>query len=52
MNDFIPPAAPKTPTGIFMAPPREIVQSPEQSHEYKKTSGSSDSAHTYDTTAR
>ncbi|MBB5491025.1 hypothetical protein HNR07_002162 [Nocardiopsis metallicus] len=37
---------------MFTTPPRNVVQSPEQSHEYKKSSGSSDAAHTYDTTKR
>lgn len=54
MNDFLPPLAPPTPEGtdLFTSPARQVVQTPEQSHEYKKSSGSSDGAHTYDTTAR
>ncbi|SIO89002.1 hypothetical protein [Nocardiopsis sp. JB363] len=53
MNDFLPPApAPAVWVDLFSTPAHLIVQSPEQSHEYKKSSGSSDAAHTYDTTAR
>lgn len=52
MHDFMPPAAPTAVPGLFASPARQVVQSPEQSHEYKKSSGSSDGAHTYDTTAR
>lgn len=48
----MPPAEPPAPTSLFTSPAREVVQSPEQSHEYKKSSGSGDAAHTYDTTAR
>lgn len=52
MDDFVPPALPAPHGGLFSSPERRMVQSPEQSHEYKKSSGSSDAAHTYDTTAR
>ncbi|NYH52416.1 hypothetical protein HNR06_002005 [Nocardiopsis arvandica] len=52
MNDFLPPPAPAEPTGLFTSAARAVVQSPAQSHEYKKSSGSGDAAHTYDTTAR
>lgn len=55
MNDFLPLLAsppPNASTELFISPARQVVQSPEQSHEYKKSSGSSDGAHTYDTTAR
>ncbi|WP_017595951.1 hypothetical protein [Nocardiopsis potens] len=52
MGDFMPPAGAAAPPGIFASPEREIVQSAEQSHEYKKSSGSSDGAHTYDTIKR
>ena len=37
--------------GLFVGPDRLRVQSLAESHEYKKVSGSSDTAHTYDTTA-
>ena len=37
--------------GLFVGRDRLRVQSLAESHEYKKTSGSSDTAHTYDTTA-
>ncbi|MEZ0107918.1 hypothetical protein ABH920_001910 [Catenulispora sp. EB89] len=36
---------------LFIGPDRLRVQSLAESHEYKKKSGSSDTAHTYDTTA-
>lgn len=52
MLDFMPPPAPTVTNGLFMTPARAVIQSPEQSHEYKKSSGSSDAAHTYDTTKR
>ncbi|MBQ1081919.1 hypothetical protein KBX21_12035 [Nocardiopsis sp. B62] len=48
----MPPPTVNVPSGLFTSPPRDVVQSPEQSHEYKKSSGSSDAAHTYDTTKR
>jgi len=38
-------------SALFVGPDRLRVQSLAESHEYKKTSGSSDTAHTYDTTA-
>lgn len=52
MHDFMPPPSPAASTGLFISPVHAVVQSPEQSHEYKKSSGSSDAAHTYDTTKR
>lgn len=36
---------------LFAAPARLLVQGLAESHEYKKVSGSSDGAMTYDTTA-
>lgn len=52
MQDFFPPTVPAPSACLFSSPARLVVQSPEQSHEYKKEAGSSDAAHTYDTTAR
>lgn len=52
MTDFFPPTNTIPATNLFTTVARVVVQSPEQSHEYKKSSGSSDAAHTYDTTAR
>ncbi len=52
MTDFLPPPASEHVSGLFVATARKVVQSPAQSHEYKKSSGSGDAAHTYDTTAR
>ncbi|MFL1427995.1 MULTISPECIES: hypothetical protein [unclassified Nocardiopsis] len=52
MNDFTPPPASEQMAGLFVATARAVVQTPAQSHEYKKSSGSGDAAHTYDTTAR
>ncbi|MCP3011969.1 hypothetical protein NGM33_01395 [Nocardiopsis dassonvillei] len=54
MNDFTPPPPSKSEqvSGLFLASPRAVVQTPAQSHEYKKCSGSSDAAHTYDTNRR
>lgn len=53
MNDFLPPTPTTTQSpDLFSTPALTIVQSPEQSHEYKKSSGSSDAAHTYDTAKR
>ncbi|MEV2277890.1 hypothetical protein AB0I72_20120 [Nocardiopsis sp. NPDC049922] len=51
MSDFMPPPSAAPPTGLFTTAARSVVQSAEQSHEYKKCAGSSDAAHTYDTTA-
>ncbi|MDE3725014.1 MULTISPECIES: hypothetical protein [Nocardiopsis] len=51
MSDFMPPPSTAPPTGLFATAGRSVVQSAEQSHEYKKCAGSSDAAHTYDTTA-
>ncbi|KWX02636.1 hypothetical protein LI90_3679 [Carbonactinospora thermoautotrophica] len=52
MDDFLPP---QTPTAsyedLFVTETRHRIQSPAQSHEYKKKAGSSDAAKTYDTTA-
>src|SRR5699024_12746989 len=39
--DFMPPPAPTVTNGLFMTPARAVTQSPEQSHEYKESSGSS-----------
>jgi hypothetical protein len=51
VDDFLPPP-PATPVeGVFAGVGRWVVQSPAQSHEYKKVSGSSDAAMTRDTTA-
>jgi hypothetical protein len=36
---------------LFCSGPVRFVQSPEEAHDYKKVSGSSDGAKTYDTTA-
>lgn len=36
---------------LFTAKARRRLQSPAETHEYKKVSGSSDGARTYDTTA-
>ncbi|MEV1009170.1 hypothetical protein [Streptomyces sp. NPDC049881] len=36
---------------LFTTKAQRRVQSPAETHEYKKTSGSSDGAKTYDTTA-
>lgn len=52
LTDFFPPTNTIPAPGLFATAARVVVQSPEQSHEYKKSSGSSDAAHTYDTTAR
>ncbi|GAB2515257.1 hypothetical protein [Nocardiopsis aegyptia] len=52
MNDFMPPHSTTPAIDLFASPARAVVQSAEQSHEYKKSSGSSDGAHTYDTTKR
>ncbi|WP_199810421.1 MULTISPECIES: hypothetical protein [Streptomyces] len=51
MNDFLPP--PKRGNHIeklFTTKAHRRVQPPAESHEYKKESGSSDGAMTYDTT--
>jgi hypothetical protein len=51
-NDFAPPPRPVTPVErIFVGVGRLVVQTPAQSHEYKKVAGSSDAAMTRDTTA-
>ncbi|GHD31791.1 hypothetical protein [Nocardiopsis kunsanensis] len=52
MTDFLPPPNTEPTTGLFTSTARSVVQSAEQSHEYKKSSGSSDAAHTYDTNKR
>lgn len=52
MDDFTPP--PKRERRfdrLFMTKANRRIQSPAETHEYKKTSGSSDGAKTYDTTA-
>jgi hypothetical protein len=52
VEDFTPP--PKRARNfekLFITKAHRRVQSPAETHEYKKTSGSSDGAKTYDTTA-
>ncbi|MEU2868525.1 hypothetical protein ABZ769_04880 [Streptomyces olivoreticuli] len=52
MNEFVPP--PKRARSferLFTTKAHQRVQTPSESYEYKKTSGSSDGAKTYDTTA-
>jgi len=50
VNDFMPPPAPTVSSdSLFTSPAQVMVQSPSQSHETKKDSGSSDGAMTYDT---
>ena len=52
-TDFLPPSPASGPESeVFDSPPRLVVQTAEQSHEYKKESGSSDGAMTYDTIKR
>jgi hypothetical protein len=53
MDDFQPPSdtAGRSLEHLFVTRGRRRVSSPAESHEYKKISGSSDAAHTYDTTA-
>lgn len=46
-----PPNRPCHFEGLFIGKARRRVQSPAETHEYKKVSGSSDGARTYDTTA-
>lgn len=51
MNDLLPPPTrPVSVERLFSAPPTTVVQTIPEAHEYKKTSGSSDAAHTYDST--
>lgn len=53
MNDFLPP--PKRGNRVeklFTTKVLRRIQSPAETHEYKKESGSSDGAMTYDTTDR
>ncbi|MFF1717225.1 hypothetical protein [Streptomyces sp. NPDC058268] len=52
MDDLMPPAKRTTCTErLFTTKANRRVQTPGECHEYKKTSGSSDGAKTYDTTA-
>ncbi|MGW1074079.1 hypothetical protein [Streptomyces sp. NPDC002537] len=51
MNDLIPPPQRRRPfEGLFATKAVRRVQTPAETHEYKKESGSSDGAMTYDTT--
>ncbi|MFE4827370.1 hypothetical protein [Streptomyces sp. NPDC056672] len=51
MDDFTPPAqGPRPFERLFITKAVRRVQTPAESHEYKKESGSSDGAMTYDTT--
>ncbi|MFC7328146.1 hypothetical protein [Marinactinospora rubrisoli] len=52
MTDFMPPTTTAPTIDLFTSAARSVVQSAEQSHEYKKSSGSSDGAQTYDTMKR
>lgn len=51
LSDFTPPPQPSADAyeALFTGEGRHIVQSPAESHETKKRSGSSDGAQTYDT---
>ncbi|WP_176582934.1 hypothetical protein [Streptomyces marincola] len=52
MEDFTPPLKRvRNVEKLFTTKAQRRVQSPAETHEYKKTSGSSDGAKTYDTTA-
>ncbi|MGW6455193.1 hypothetical protein ACWF94_04575 [Streptomyces sp. NPDC055078] len=52
IHDFDPPPRrPQTFDDLFASKAVRRVQSPAESHEYKKAQGSSDGAHTYDTTS-
>ncbi|WP_129840959.1 hypothetical protein [Streptomyces sp. RFCAC02] len=52
MEDFTPPVKRvRDFEKLFTSKARRRVQSPAETYEYKKTSGSSDGAKTYDTTA-
>ncbi|MDA2804854.1 hypothetical protein [Nocardiopsis suaedae] len=52
MPDFTPPPDTAPAVDLFATAARSVIQSAEQSHEYKKSSGSSDGAKTYDTMKR
>ncbi|UED84082.1 hypothetical protein [Streptomyces profundus] len=47
----IPPKRARNFEKLFITTAQRRVQSPAETHEYKKNSGSSDGAKTYDTTA-
>lgn len=50
-HDFTPPAPRRrTFESLFTTKAVRRIQAPAESHEYKKSQGSSDGAHTYDTT--
>ncbi|MCC3767865.1 hypothetical protein [Streptomyces sp. UNOC14_S4] len=52
MNDFTPPVKRERRfEKLFTTKANRRIQSPAETHEYKKTAGSSDGAKTYDTTA-
>lgn len=52
MKDFVPPPKPEQPfEKLFRTKAFSKVLAPTESHEYKKASGSSDGAMTYDTTS-
>ncbi|MFD9861652.1 hypothetical protein [Streptomyces alboflavus] len=52
MDDFLPPLKRTTSVEkLFTTKAHRRIQTPAECHEYKKTSGSSDGAKTYDTTA-
>ncbi|MGW2597103.1 hypothetical protein ACX9I7_01055 [Streptomyces sp. L500] len=52
MNEFAPPPKRgRTFEKLFATKANRRVQSPAETHEYKKKAGSSDGAKTYDTTA-
>ncbi|GAB3170262.1 hypothetical protein GCM10027059_36390 [Myceligenerans halotolerans] len=52
MEMFEPPRKPDFGfEALFCSRPVRFVQSPQEAHDYKKISGSSDGAKTYDTTA-
>ncbi|SCK26317.1 MULTISPECIES: hypothetical protein [unclassified Streptomyces] len=51
-RDFVPPPRRRrTFEELFATKAVKRVQTPAESHEYKKAQGSSDGAHTYDTTS-
>ncbi|MFB7496812.1 hypothetical protein ACFC09_19375 [Streptomyces sp. NPDC056161] len=52
MKEFVPPPRiARHFEKLFITKVQRRVQSPAETHEYKKVSGSSDGAKTYDTTA-
>ncbi|MEV4434470.1 hypothetical protein [Streptomyces sp. NPDC049585] len=52
MNEFTPPLRrARSFERLFTTKAHRRVQTPAETHEYKKTAGSSDGAKTYDTTA-